>query len=173
MSSENAPLTPAEVFAQRVKEARTRRGWTQRQLAERLTDLDYPTDRTAVLRIETGKRADVRLSDVFAFALALDVWPLHLIVPLEDEAPIAVTPARVVAAPKARAWIRGLAMLRGTDPSAVFAQLPESEQRALIDAVLSRREKSELTRALMADDRAEAVELVMQAFHEREEESDG
>jgi transcriptional regulator with XRE-family HTH domain len=146
-----------------VKEARKARGLTQRELAELLSDREYPTDRTTVVRIENGQKTDVSLSDVFAFALALDVRPMDLMVPLDDEAPIAVTPARVIPARKARAWIRGDALLRGADWMSVFRQRPKSEQRALIEAELA-RDLNMLERALMQETLKERVEIVMRAL---------
>jgi len=154
-----------------VREAREARGLTQRELAQRLTERDYKTDRTTVVRIETGKKADVSLSDIFAFALALDVRPIDLVVPLEDEAPIAVTPSSVITAKKARAWIRGDALLRRADWLSVFKQRPKTEQRDLVEAALGRG-MSPLERALMQETINERVDFVLKKLLQ-EGEKDG
>jgi transcriptional regulator with XRE-family HTH domain len=147
-----------------VAEVRRRRGWTQQQLADKLAEIGYPMERTAILRLEKGKRADVRLSDVFAFALALDTWPINLIVPREDEAPVQVG-GRVVTAPAARAWIRGQGLLRGMNPVAAFAELPESEQRRGL-ASASSRGMTPLQAGLMQERIAEHVEQTIEALRE-------
>ncbi len=167
--SEKSALTPGMIFGRRVKEARKSRGLTQRSLAELLTESDYKTDRTTVVRIEKGFRADVSLSDLFAYAQALDVFPVHLLVPLEDEAPVAVTPSRVIPARKARAWIRGEELLRGADPRGVFDQLPEREQRALVEAALT-KDLDALGRALMTEKTAEKTQEVLDELREKEED---
>lgn len=121
------------------------------------------------MRIETGKKADVSLSDVFAYALALDVRPIDLIVPLDDEAPVAVTPSSVISARKARAWIRGDALLREQDWLNVFRQRPKTEQRTMVEAALSRG-MSPLERALMQETINERVDLVLRTLLEEGEQ---
>ena len=171
-SADFTPPTPAAVFGRRVAEVRGRRGWSQQRLAERLAEIGYDTERTAILRLEKGKRADVGLGDVFAFALALDTWPINLITPREDDAPIQVA-GRVVTAPAARAWIRGQALLRGMNPVAALAELPESEQRRLLERALSQG-MTPVEAALMQDRIAEQTEQTIESLREwpndREEE---
>jgi transcriptional regulator with XRE-family HTH domain len=164
--------TPAEVFAERVKEARAARGWSPQRLAERLTKLEYPTDRWAVRRIEKGERADVRLSDLFAYALALDVAPVHLLVPLEDEGPVIVTEALTLPVKKARAWIRGQALLRGADPLGFFMQLPEDEKRLMIEAWLTGGMDA-LQKALVQDTVRQGTDEILERLNDTKEEGDG
>lgn len=108
-SKSEKPKRPGEVLAHRVREIRARRGWTQQQVADRLAAVGYPSHRLTVAKIEKGgTRADnAPLSEILALAAALDVAPVHLIVPLEDETAVAVTPGLVVPAAVARAWVRG------------------------------------------------------------------
>jgi transcriptional regulator with XRE-family HTH domain len=120
---------PWEVFGDRVREARDGRGWTQQQLADRMTERGYPIDRTMVLRVEKGRK-HVSLREVFAFAVALDVDPLHLIIPLEDDAPVAITERVTLPAVTARKWIRGELLVPFV--SGDLRQLPRSELRALV-----------------------------------------
>src|SRR5947208_3667064 len=123
-SAANAtPLSPAQVFGRRVAEARKARGWRQAEAARRLQ-----VDRTTFNKIERGGRGDVKLSQLFDFALRLGVSPLHLITPREDEQLIAVTPTTSLPAAVVRDWVRGVP-LPTADPGAFLAQLPRAELR--------------------------------------------
>src|SRR5262249_20286042 len=79
-------------------------------------------------------RANAPIEDVLALAAALDVAPIHLIVPVNDEATISVAskladvPARI-----AREWVGGRAPLRHTlgialTPAAVATLLAEQPE---------------------------------------------
>jgi transcriptional regulator with XRE-family HTH domain len=140
--SDESELTPEEVFAMRVREARKRRGWTQKQLADRLTEIGYPTERTTVVKIEAGgRRSNAPISDVFAFAVAFGVSPVHLLVPLDDEAEVRIVGvAEPMKAPAARAWIRGRLLLPDADTVAYLSEFPVSARRALIDRALTSSE---------------------------------
>jgi transcriptional regulator with XRE-family HTH domain len=135
-------MPPAKVFGKRVREARKRKNWTQKQLAERLAGLGQSFDQSRVAKVENGQIALTPLRDVFAFAMALDVAPIHLIVPLEDEMPAEITPKYDVPAPVAREWIRGNAPLPrmrnypGTDMRMFLAERAEEEVRQMIRTAL-------------------------------------
>jgi transcriptional regulator with XRE-family HTH domain len=124
-------LRPAEVFGRRVKEAREALNWSQQQLADRLTEIGRKTDRATVTRLEQGKTL-AALDMVIAAAAALHVPPVHLLVPREDDAAVAITPKLKVDAPDARAWIRGRGLLPGEDLLDWWPHLPESEKRRLV-----------------------------------------
>ena len=103
--SEKVTLT--EAFATSVREARLRRGWDQKALAERLSELGRPTNQATIARLETGKRG-VSLDDVFAFALALGVAPVNLIAgPSVEGRRIVLTSKRVQGTEVTRDFIRG------------------------------------------------------------------
>src|SRR5712692_5006973 len=103
--SRMAPRTPTEVFGPRVAEVRKRRAWTQNQLATRLTQNGFPTDRASVAKIETRGRG-VSLSHVIAYALALGVAPVSLVLPVTDE-DVELAPGVVTNATSARSWAIG------------------------------------------------------------------
>jgi transcriptional regulator with XRE-family HTH domain len=124
-----------------VKEARNRRGWKQHELAARLKELGHTIEQPTVARIETGKRA-VSIDELFELATALGVAPVHLLVPLEDEAQVKIAPKRTLPAPEARAWIRGQLPLDDAELAAYLAELPRSEQQALVRAYLARRPRA-------------------------------
>jgi transcriptional regulator with XRE-family HTH domain len=79
-------LTPSEAFGRRLKEVRDRNGVSTASLMRRLDDLGFRMRRAAIYEIEQGKRA-VSLDEAFALAAALDVAPLFLMVPFEDNEP--------------------------------------------------------------------------------------
>jgi len=108
--------------------------------------------RVTVTKIEKGtERAEnASISDVLALAAALDVAPVHLLTPREDELTLAITPKLKVEAPTARSWIRGAGLLPGGDPAAFFAQMPLEEQRLLMRTYLERG-LDPIGRALMAE----------------------
>lgn len=64
--------SPEERFGAAVNHFRLRRGWSQRDLADKLTRLGMPVDASAVSRIEKGTRS-VRLTEAMTLADALDV----------------------------------------------------------------------------------------------------
>jgi transcriptional regulator with XRE-family HTH domain len=49
-------MKPSEVFAERMQEVRERRRWSQQELADRLDELGWPTDRSTLARIEGKSR---------------------------------------------------------------------------------------------------------------------
>lgn len=104
--------TPSEVLGRRLRAIRTERGWTQQQLAD-LSGVPQPT----IARTEIGKRPDqITLTEAVSLAAALDVAPVHLMVPTDPEARVRLIPSdakertrrAVVDAETALAWMRGL-----------------------------------------------------------------
>jgi transcriptional regulator with XRE-family HTH domain len=126
-------LRPGEIFGRRVRESRAALGWTQQQLADRLTEIGRKTDRATIARTEKGQTL-AALDMVIAIAAALHVPPVHLLVPLDDDETVALTPKLPVDAPAARAWIRGRGLLPGEDLLDIWPHLPESEKRAAVTA---------------------------------------
>ena len=85
---------------------------SQRELAQRLTDLGRPTPSTALSKIERAERR-VDADDLAAFAVALGVSPATLLLPpIADDTPVQVTAAGTVAARQAWDWADGQAPLR-------------------------------------------------------------
>jgi transcriptional regulator with XRE-family HTH domain len=79
-------LTPSKAFGRRLKQVRERNQVSTASLMRRLHDLGFKMRRAAIYEIEQGKRA-VSLDEALALAAALDVAPLFLIVPFEDDDP--------------------------------------------------------------------------------------
>lgn len=115
-------------IAQRVKQLRGRRGWTAAQLGEAASKHGIRWDRFTVASLETGKRQNVTVQELFALALALDVAPVNLLVPLDDS-PYQVTPRRSEGADAVRAWVRGESPLPGTDERTYRAEVSLADLR--------------------------------------------
>lgn len=132
-----APVTPVATIAQRVKELRARRGWTAAQLGKELGKYDIRWDRFTVANLESGKRQNVTVNELFALALALDVAPTNLLVPLDDRL-YRITPTRTEDADTVRSWVRGEQPLPGTDERTFFAEASTQDMRKRIDAYKER-----------------------------------
>jgi transcriptional regulator with XRE-family HTH domain len=100
------PLKPSQVFAKRLREVRTRRKWSMRQLSERLEELGVKLNTSQIAKIETGVR-DISLDEALSIALALGVSPLHLFIPIEEVQQVALAPNFTQAPTVARTWVRG------------------------------------------------------------------
>jgi transcriptional regulator with XRE-family HTH domain len=117
--------TLRETTIHRIRELRQARGMTQQDLAERLARWGVRIDRTAVAKIEKGRR-ELTLSEAFMFAVALSVAPVHLFVPTDDDEPIMLTPDVGAPPEHVRAWIRGTHPMF-QDPRAYFSTVPNDE----------------------------------------------
>jgi transcriptional regulator with XRE-family HTH domain len=121
MPADYPQLAPGQVVARRLREARLSAGLTQEQLSRRLADdVGYRLSRVAIAEIEAGRRR-VTVDDWLALAAALNVAPVHLVVPFESErlldkrygyfepaAMLRVGERLVMLPQEARSWIRGL-----------------------------------------------------------------
>jgi transcriptional regulator with XRE-family HTH domain len=128
MEHDAGPLTPTQAVAKRVREVRQKRRLTAAQLAEQMTRVGVPWKRGVVAKLESGLREAVSVEELLALAYVLDVAPVHLLVPFDDDAqPYQATPMKVEAAGFVRDWIRGDWYLDGTDVRGFFSELPEHE----------------------------------------------
>lgn len=129
------PKTLRQTVAQQIRVRRSGRGMTQQGLSDRLNQLGAQLDRTTVAKIEAGRR-EISLSETFSFALALDVAPVHLLVPIDSDEPISLAPNLEAAPHEVRAWIRG-AMPLHQDARAYFSAVPMAEFEAAEQALTS------------------------------------
>ncbi|WP_394434778.1 helix-turn-helix domain-containing protein [Streptomyces sp. SGAir0957] len=118
-------VSPVEAIATRVRAARQRKGLTAQQLAGKVG-----WDRATVTKLETGRRQNVTVDEWLALARALDVAPIHLLVPLENGGAYRVTSDESVPTERARYWIRGIVPLSGTDDRIFRTEVPVAELRA-------------------------------------------
>jgi transcriptional regulator with XRE-family HTH domain len=120
---------PGEVFASRVREVREGRRWSQQDLIDRLGELGLRMDRSALARIEGGRRG-VSLDEALTIAAALGAGPSYLFFPLDDNEPIELAPNLSVLAQPARRWLRGSGPLREEDERTYFSEVSQAEFRA-------------------------------------------
>ncbi|MFD6889116.1 helix-turn-helix domain-containing protein [Streptomyces sp. NPDC059957] len=145
--------TVSDVVAERVKEVRKRRGLTAVQLAERCAAIGVPElTPQSVSNIETGRRDKagarrryVTVDELVALAVALEVAPVHLLVPPHpsprwdggqhdpnDEAAYRLTPTRTEPSFMVRRFIRGETPLPGMDERAFYSEIPPQEFAPLL-----------------------------------------
>lgn len=132
-------LKPNEVFGVQLRAVREARGWSQRELLRRLAELGVDMDPATLHRTETHQRG-LALNEALALAAALEVSPLHLIVPTAREATVEIAPKVVVSATNARRWVTGQWPLPGQDRK-VFHQVgPEDvvEARRRLELAIQR-----------------------------------
>ena len=122
------PLGPTAAIAQRVRELRTKRGWSAERLAQEMRGAGVGWNRGVVAKLESGRRQDVSVAELLALSFVLNVAPVHLVVsPTAVDASYQVTPQLTVAAEAVREWIRGYAFLPGTDRQLYFAEVSPDE----------------------------------------------
>lgn len=112
-------FTPSSYAGRQVRHFRVRRGWSQKRLADRLSELGATGwSQTKIHKLEQDKQ-QVLVDDLCALALALDVSPLYLLTPLEgfdeDENALMVgVGGKVLRWPRdVRQWVRGVRPLLG------------------------------------------------------------
>lgn len=114
-------------IGRRIKELRRRRGVTAEGLAELVSATGLRCDRWTVTKLETGRRQNVTIVELLAFARVLDVAPINLLIPPTDEGTFYVTPVESVPPSEARAWLRGDEPLPGTDLRIFLTEVPLNE----------------------------------------------
>jgi transcriptional regulator with XRE-family HTH domain len=112
---------------------RRSRGLTQQDLVVRLRQLGVELDRSSIAKVEAGKR-ELTLTETFAVAWALDVAPIHLLVPIDGDEPIEIGPKMQASPAEVRAWIRGQSPLF-QDPRRYYTAVPTSELDAAGEAL--------------------------------------
>lgn len=127
--SEDAKTSARWVVARHLAAVRSRVGMASAQeLADRVQELGGRLDRAAISKIESGTR-NVSLDEALLLAAALNVAPVHLFFPLNDDAEVEIAPGlKRVPAAAARAWFRGQEPLPG-QPEQTYrsAWIPPSE----------------------------------------------
>jgi transcriptional regulator with XRE-family HTH domain len=104
-----AGIGPAgDVLRRNLARIRAGKGLSYAELSRRLATGGRALPPLSLARIEAGRRR-VDLDDLMSLAVALDVSPVDLLVPgtLTDEQRWQATPAVVLQAGRARAWIGG------------------------------------------------------------------
>jgi len=121
----------SEVFAQRLRETRARRGVSQTELAERMTEQGRPMSKAALLRIEKGQRG-LSLDEAIAFAAILYAPPANLLSP-EEGSLVELTSTRAVDGDGMRNfWQTGDSIL-------AWPAVPAEEDRDRLQLILEHR----------------------------------
>lgn len=103
----DGPPQPSNVLAQRLREVREHKGWTQQQLADRLKQANTTIiDRATVGKIEGGTRK-ITLDEALWLAAVLDVAPPFLFLPTASLEKVAILPSYSINADAARQWLMG------------------------------------------------------------------
>jgi transcriptional regulator with XRE-family HTH domain len=91
------PPTVAEVLARKVREYRDAQGLRQEDLADRCTELGWPMNRVTIAKIEAGgtRAENASLTEVLVLALALDVPPPLMFLPLGDGEEVTIADLKV------------------------------------------------------------------------------
>lgn len=165
--------TVSDIVADRVQQVRKRRGWTVKELAEHCAEIGAgELTAQALYNIGNGRRDEegrrrrfVTVDEVLALALALDVAPVHLVVPPDaaDGDEYRITPTSVVSVRDVRAWLRGYYPVLGRSVRDFHGEVPESEYGLMQLAPQARTDPDEAIRgidellSLLQDARARAV----------------
>src|SRR4051794_7495768 len=92
ISANERQATARYVVARHLSTVRSRVGMDSAQeLADRVKALGGKLDRAAIAKIESGTR-NVSLDEALLLAAALDVAPVHLFFPLNDDAEVEIAP---------------------------------------------------------------------------------
>ena len=163
-------LSVSDAVARRIKEARARRGWTAKQLAEQCAARGLTRLTHSVLNnIESGRhnnagerKRDVSVDELLGLALVLDVAPLHLLALPESaggEIAVRLLPGVAVSDnPDLLLWMRGEKALPENDARLYYASAMER-----LPATDSQRTTAEFARSVLQD---RAKEIV-QGFNEQ------
>ncbi|MEU7164991.1 helix-turn-helix transcriptional regulator [Streptomyces morookaense] len=142
----NKHKSASEVVAERVQELRKRQGLTAKDLAERCRLIGaLGLTASVIANIESGRRdlqgrrrRQVTLEEWLILAQALHVAPIHLMVPVDDNARFELTPEPPTpphglnreGAGWVREWIRGEAPLSFTNERIYRAEVPAEEWKS-------------------------------------------
>ncbi|MFI9552362.1 helix-turn-helix domain-containing protein [Nonomuraea endophytica] len=95
-----------------VARLRTRPGpdgkrMTAQALADRCAELGLPMDRSVIAKLEKGLRQSISVAELIILAKALEVAPVRLLFPLEEQGTIEILPGRKVPIWRAAEWFDG------------------------------------------------------------------
>jgi transcriptional regulator with XRE-family HTH domain len=143
-----ASHTPSEIVAHRVREIRRRRDMTVVQLAEQCVEHGMPgLTAQAIFNIETTRpgrpQRPVSVDELLALAYVLQVSPLDLLVPIDDDPMISVPGTGHGDWPReqVRDWVSARSPLPGIDERLFYTELPPQEWRRALERRHSREDE--------------------------------
>jgi len=148
---------PSDVVVDRLIEARNKKGWSQRDLAQAMKEAGWTIDRTTIAKIESrGDRAlNLKLNELIAFAIVLGVSPVFLMVPGTNDVRVDVTPKFSFKTQDFHWWVSGKIYQRPL-PARLRGET-ESEHAARLRVRADWR-FFEYMRPLQQDEESEAIE---------------
>ena len=161
-----ANLSASDLAGLRIRQARQRRDWTAKELADHCAAAGAPQiTPTVITNLETRRRKtrELTVDEMLVLAHVLDVPPLQLIVPLDPEDELEILPGINLDAQSAADWIVGnsasvgLNAISGPEPSAAdhVARWQERLVRLVGREVLRHRNQRRLSARQVADRTAE------------------
>jgi len=124
-----------QTVGRQVRVFRERRGWSAEGLATECARLGATDlNRNVLANLESGRRGYVTADEVFVLAYALDVAPVHLLIPIDarddlDADRYRIVPDMFLPPAAVRAWVRGTFCPPGRDPRRYFGNVPAEEYR--------------------------------------------
>ncbi|MCD2134732.1 helix-turn-helix domain-containing protein [Rhodococcus qingshengii] len=118
-SSEGWPEALTKSVVAQISSYRKKRGLSYQQLADKCTELGYPTLRTTLANLEAHKRKSLTLHELIILAAALDVPPVELLFPGIPDGEVQILPNK-----KQNAW-EALQWFTGETPTLDPADAPE------------------------------------------------
>ena len=103
-------LSASDIAGRRIREARTERGWTVRELADRCAKAGVPKiTHTVITNLETRRRdtREATLDELLALAQVLGVPPAQLMTPLDAGEELEILPGVTMGPLEAAGWIIG------------------------------------------------------------------
>lgn len=94
MDEETYPRRVAKLLGERVRAERTRRGWTQDDLARRMSEQGFQMHQTTVGKLETAARP-TPVEEVAALAILLDLSVSELLEASPDDASLKIELMRI------------------------------------------------------------------------------
>ena len=157
-----ANLGASDLAGIRVRQARQRRNWTAKDLADRCAAAGAPQiTPTVITNLETRRRKtrEISVDEVLVLAHVLDVAPLQLIVPQDEGEELEVVPGLSLGGLAAADWIAGVRLgdLGSPESDAVgpSARWQEYLARTVGREVLRQRHRRRLSAPQLADRTAE------------------
>jgi len=153
------PSNPTQLVGERVAQIRKSRGITQDGLAEAMREVGIDFERVVVAKLEKGLRPFVKLDELLALCLVLQISPVDLLVPADMTGETyRITPLVTAAAENAREWVRGESLIYAGlhDPDSPFVSpvggrdittfthwMPEERKRRVLQRWLDMEEKDQ------------------------------
>ena len=131
------PKALTSIQGRLIAHHRERRGLKHAELVAMVNDLGLDMKRTTLINIEQGRRKTITVPEVFAFAYALQVPPILLLIPLGNVDQVEILKGKTVSPWTAAKWVEGRTLL--DEP--IDGVIPvDSPQRASFDALLHHAE---------------------------------